>query len=88
VELVAAAAAGALRRAEEEGWADACQQKIPQFLAECSAVAVGPASSPTSFPGLPWLVLFGRVCSQWGDALAAFDPAKLTQQQQQQQQQQ
>ena len=40
------------------------------------------AGSPTSFPGLPWLVLFGRVCSQWADALKRFDPAKLAQQQQ------
>jgi hypothetical protein len=88
VELAAAVAAGVLRRAEEEGWADACEQKIPQFLADCAVAAVGPASSPTSFPGLPWLVLLGRVCSQSADALTGFDPVKLTQQQQQQQQQQ
>ena len=35
-----------------------------------------------TFPGLAWLVLFGRVCSQWADALSSFELVRLAQQEQ------
>ena len=49
--------------------------------AAAAAAAAGSVGSPSKFPGLAWLVLFGRVCSQWADALTGFDSAQLGQQQ-------
>ena len=45
-------------------------------------VGVAAGSRSAAFPRLAWLVLFGRVCSQWGDLLAGFDPAMLSLQRQ------
>jgi hypothetical protein len=50
--------------------------------AAISGAAAGATSSDAGYPGLPWLVLFGRVCSQWVNALIGCVPAELGHQQQ------
>jgi hypothetical protein len=46
-----------------------------------AAFCSGANSRAVSCPGLAWLVLFGRVCSQWAASLTGLNPARLPAQQ-------
>jgi hypothetical protein len=61
--------------------ADAAGGNTLPPAAAAAAATSDNSTCAASCPGLPWLVLFGRVCSQWGDLLSGFDRAGLPLQQ-------